>query len=223
MKLTYELPARSRKGFEVVGLSRKQNLKFWLADQRFNWLWYRAMAFLTLASCSIFSVQFFLVPFDVNIFIYALLQAINVAHFFLYFFLYANVIYTLNVFLLTLIRYFRKKFCCIAERIERLHESKRVNNQKLARLLYEYNAVHLELFAMRDLFKRFIGLNLSHYFLMALLSTFACLFSDLRMAVGVLITIYFLGLATIFPFYFATSVIDQVNARVAPKLTIIDR
>ena len=166
----------------------------------------------TLVSCTLFNIQLFLVPFDVDILSFTFFQTLNVAHFYCYFFLFANTIYTLNVFLLTLIWYFRKKFHYIAEQVIRLHVSNRkpANNRKLARLVFEYATVHLELNAMRDLFKQFVGYNLCYYFLLGLLVTFACLFADMRMAVGVLVTIYLLGLSTIFSFYFATCVNTQV-------------
>lgn len=205
-------PRRAVRNYEVVGISREENHKFWLAEKRLNYIWLRATICGNLLSTLIFSVQFFLIPFDVDMVTYAFFQLLNIGHLGFHLFGFTSVVYTMNVFLLTLVRFFRLKFRCITGRIERLHVScrKRVNNRKLARLLYEFNVIHLELFAMRDLFKGLIGYNLSHYFILALLTTFACLFADRGMAVEVLFIIYALGLATTFPFYFATGVINEV-------------
>lgn len=207
MRLSGEMPSR-----RVVGLSRKENARFWLAEKRLNSLWYRVSNIALLISCCILSTQLFFVSFNVDIVTYAFLQTLHIVHFFWHLFPFLHVSYSPNLFLLTLIRFFRLKFHSIAGRIKHLDLSNRkaVNNRKLARLLYELNVVHLELFAMRDLFKDYIGYSLCHCFLISLLATFACLFADVRMAVTALLIVFIMGLAVIFPFYFATSVVIEV-------------
>lgn len=211
MKLTCEVPVNEEYR-RVPGLSREKNKKFWQNEKRWNGVWCRWMSSIIQASCLLFSAQFFIVSFDVNLFAYAFFQAVNIAHLFFFLVNFLHVIYTLNVFLLTLIWFFRKKFHYIAGRIECLSNRNRVNNRKLASLLYQYNAVHLEMFAMRDLFKEFIGYNVCHCFALCVLTTFACLFADMQMAISVLLIVAVIGLATIFPFYFADSVIAQVKS-----------
>ena len=211
MKLSCEFPASSERDYKAVGLSGTENKKFWAAEKRWNGIWYQSVLLASLINGFVFSIQLFFVSFDVNFFTYVFFQIINIIHTYYFIFRFLNLT-TLNFLLLTLIRFFRKKFYHIAGQVERLHLSnrKRVNNKKLTRFLYEYNVVHLELFAMRDLFKQLIGFNLSHYFVIGLLTNFACLFVDIRMAVAAVACTFVLGLAVMFPFYFATAVITEV-------------
>lgn len=211
MTLSGEVPTK-RRDQQVVGFTRKENHNFWLAEKRLNYHWHQGMTFAIRVACLVFSTKFFFVSFDANIVSHVFFQAVNIAHFFFFFYRFLHIIYTLNFFVVTLIRFFRNKFRQITRRIERLKVEKksRANNRKLARLVYEFNVVHLELFAMRELFKQFIGHNLCHCFALALLTTFGSMSAQKRMALLVHPIVFVMGLATIFPFYFATSVIIEV-------------
>ena len=81
----------------------------------------------------------------------------------------------------------------------------------MTKLLYDYNVVHLELFAMRNLFKHYIGHNMCHSIALSLLAAFAALFVDLRMAVLLLLLMFIVDLFATFPFFFANAVIAEVS------------
>lgn len=59
MKISGELPAKSKQDYEVVGLSREENQQFWLKEQAFMARYYRIMRLSFSASYVIFNVQLF--------------------------------------------------------------------------------------------------------------------------------------------------------------------
>lgn len=199
---------------DMAGLSNEENTAFWLLERRLNLLWYRTINVVLLIFSIIFSAQLFFVSFlDVDIVTYAFFQAVNIVHLCWYMFIACHVMFSLNIFLLTLIWFFRNKFRDITGRIKRLQTRKRsrAHNQKLARLIYEYNVVHLELFAMRELFRNYIGFNFCHLFALSLLAAFASLFVDLRTAIVLLLIMIIVTLTATFPFFFANAIIVEVN------------
>lgn len=75
---------------------------------------------------------------------------------------------------------------------------KKVHNRKLFRLRHDYIYVHTEMEEMNRFFQRHIGYNLVHFFVLRVLTTFSCLFADIRMAVGVLMIILVMYICVIY-------------------------
>lgn len=138
LKLTYEIPAKSERDYRVAGLPTEENKSFWMAEDRFNALFYRAAnVFLTFA-CSLVVAQFFLVQFDVQLWIYLLVQIVHLVYTNFYIWMFIHLIYTGNVFFLGVVKFFAKKFSHISKRVRRLAmRTKKVDNRKLARLICE--------------------------------------------------------------------------------------
>ena len=61
MKLTFELPAKSEEDYEVAGLSREENKKFWLEENYVNYVWFRVFNFYVMVIGIIYCFQLFLV------------------------------------------------------------------------------------------------------------------------------------------------------------------
>lgn len=61
MKLTLELPAKSKKDYKVAGLSQEENQSFWLKESNGNQLFFRAVTFYSFSLSLIFSSQLFFV------------------------------------------------------------------------------------------------------------------------------------------------------------------
>lgn len=81
MHITYEVPAKSESDYQVAGLSKEANKRFWLDEDRFNAIWYRVLNYsLVIFSCVI-NVQHFFVRFEsVHIVTYIFFTTINIAH-----------------------------------------------------------------------------------------------------------------------------------------------
>ena len=212
--MTYEIPARSEKDWSVVGLSRKENKRFWQIENKVNHYWYRGINFTLLVGCFIFSVQFFMVSFhQVDWTTYVLFQVVNISHFCFFLFRFLHIVYTVNLMLVAVIRFLSKKFNYIRKKIVALGRSrKEVNNRKLFRLLRDYNFVHVELEEMNCFFRQYVGYNTVHFFILGILSSFSCLFGDLRMAVAIMMIIVAMYVCIIyFPFQQANRVPVEVR------------
>ena len=122
------------------------------------------------------------------------------------------MIYTVNLMLVAVIRFLSRKFCYIGRQAEAMSKSnKKLNNRKLSKLLYDYNHVHTELEVMNRFFQKHVGYNLVHFFILGVLTTFSCLFSDIRMAVGVMMIILVMYICVIYiPFQQANRVPIEV-------------
>ena len=138
MKLTMEMPARGKD--DVVGLSRAENEQFWMAEDEFNSLYGRIQNGFIVLAWLVFDVQLFMVSFDVEIVVYIVFQTFHMfnGNFFIWNFLFT--VYTLNVFFIECLLFVAKKFRRISQKVQHLRASKtqRINNQRLARLIYEY-------------------------------------------------------------------------------------
>lgn len=158
MKLTYEMPVTSDADYEVVGLPREENRRFWEAEDDFN---YRYLAWgatgCLVVICFVFDAQLFFVSFpDASLPFYALMQTINVLHNTLGVFAYLHGFYSPNTFLITIILFMTKKLRHIRKQLERMNVSLRtrqINNRKLATLVYEYHYVQMEITEMNNFFK----------------------------------------------------------------------
>ena len=157
MRLSGELPTNGDR--QVVGLS-EENANFWSKESHFNYYWYRVVSWSNVVLCLVFSVQLFIVRFkDVDWCTYILVQSIHLLHLFFACFCFLYQFLVINIFFLQIIRFFCLKFKFFARRLARLDasRSKKMNDQRLARLIYSYNQVHLELIETNDFFRNFLG------------------------------------------------------------------
>lgn len=166
MTITYGISAKSEKDYKVVGLSKEENKHFWVAEDQFNSTWYRVLNYSILIFSNAINVQFLFVRFpDVHIVVYIFFTTINIAHgtwvlrlaldnrlfigcvFHLQFFQnsyfafsFLHSMYTVNLFLVQLMRFFCTKFRYLAKQLTQLNESKgrKIDRRKLSRLVYEY-------------------------------------------------------------------------------------
>lgn len=170
------MPARSEDDYEVIGLPKEENRKFWAIEQKVNYVWYRMINGFLMFALIVFNAQFFFVIFDVNIFVYVIVESLQILHtsYFLYAFLHA--IYTVNLFSIEFMKFMEKKFGYLSKQIEELNNSKTrlIDNRSLAKLIFEYSYVQLELVEMNNFFKLFNLINLVHYFGVA---TLGCCFN----------------------------------------------
>lgn len=91
--------------------------------------------------------------------------------------------YSLNLFYVTCMLFFTKRFRFIGREVERMSvsKSKPIDNRKLSRLIIEHNIVHYDLIQINDFFKSFVGFNLISYFTVIVPTMFALLLDiDLR-------------------------------------------
>ena len=95
---------------------------------------------------------------------YILFQTLNVIQIVHALFSYGHCFFTLNLFYLTCIRFFSKRFNYIARKLDGLKTSKQIDNRKLCRLIIEHNRVHHDLILINDFFKYQVGFNLVFFF-----------------------------------------------------------
>lgn len=113
----------------------------------------------------------FSVPFpDVHWLQYALLQTLSVLHSCYFLFGFQHMVYTVSLFMSESICFLAKKFAGIERQIKRfnklLNVSKRklAANRQLAKLIADYNVVHVEMLKFRKFFRSFIGFNSVNYY-----------------------------------------------------------
>lgn len=80
-KMTDEIPAKSDRDYQVVGLSRTENKKFWSKEKKENALWYRSMNYTLWLTACIVNLQYTFVKFDVDFWIFAVAQTLHALHF----------------------------------------------------------------------------------------------------------------------------------------------
>ena len=157
MTMSYEIPARNDEDYDVIGLSRKENKTFWLAEDRLNHRYLGLLVNACLVVIAIvFDSQLFFVSFDVGIAFYALMQTINVLWNTFGIFCYLHGFYTLSTFYITIILFMTRKLRYIRKQVQSIDNSLRtrqIDNRKLARLIHDCNFVRLELTEMNNLFK----------------------------------------------------------------------
>ena len=158
MILSGEIPAN---GSRVAGLTGKENANFWNKENHFNYYWYRVISWAIVGLCLVYSIQLFIVHFDVSWCTYIPVQAFNIFHLSYTIFCFLHQTSTTNIFGLQIARFFYLKFKAFARRLARLDasRSKKMNNRSLAKLIYSYNLVHRELIETDDFFKNFLGAN----------------------------------------------------------------
>lgn len=67
-------------GYKVIGLPEKENREFWNAEQNFNFYWYRVLSITLVFSFFVFGIQYTYVQFDVNIYVFVLVQVLHNIH-----------------------------------------------------------------------------------------------------------------------------------------------
>ena len=164
MRLTLELPAKPvDRDYKTVGLPRKANQAFWLDEDQFNYNWNSAINGLLFFFSLVVSVLLFIGPYDGPIDAgYLLLQTVHSAHVHLVFFSFLNSVYSLNLFFNQLLNFFAKKFRHLLKRVQRLNAAGRVDQRKLAKLIYQFQVVNFELMEMNAFFSSFVGVSLIH-------------------------------------------------------------
>lgn len=79
MSMSYEIPAKSIADYEVIGLSREENKKFWTIEDKLNRRYlYGVVNGCLVVIAFVFDSQLFFVPFNVGPVHYALMQTVNV-------------------------------------------------------------------------------------------------------------------------------------------------
>ena len=80
MQMSRELPSKKRMGYKVIDLSEEKNKTFWDAEKKFNFYWYRVLSFMFVGSFFVFGVQYTYVKFDINIYVFVLVQVLQNVH-----------------------------------------------------------------------------------------------------------------------------------------------
>lgn len=214
MKLTFEKRIDSEHGWRVAGLSRTENRKFWLTENRFNFYFYWVLYISLFIFSFFFNAMFFVIRFKIDLCTYILLQAINIAQFTFLVFTFLPQIYVVSLLILNLLRFFSKRFLYMKKKVERLTVTKRVNNRKLARLIREHNCVHFDLIEMNLFFRPYLGVNFVCFCAMGVLSAFNLIHESIDWKIKVYLYAVTLGMySTIIaiPFKFANSLTTAVN------------
>lgn len=157
ISISNELPAQKGSKYRVVGLSRKENDEFWIAEHRFNQLYYRLANIGIHFACTGICVQYFLVSFDIDFYLFILIQGFHIVYSYVWFYLYFHCICDPSVFYLWTSKFLTKKFSYISRQIGRMNaktaKTKIIDNRKLSSLIRCHNRVMMELFEVNAFFK----------------------------------------------------------------------
>ena len=212
MKMTYEIPAKNEDDYKVIGLSQNMNKDFWSKEDAFNHRFNRVLSIFSIVVSLVFSVQLFIYPYDVHIYIFVAVSIIHTIHAWIFIHIMFHIMNTFNIFFLTMLNFFSLKFDYITEMIERLTRESNNINQDLSQLIYEFNYVYFELIQIKMYFKYLTGFNLIHYFLVAVLATFAFIYVDLNVKIaGYLVLILLFIIVLYLPFQLSNKVTTQVS------------
>ena len=212
MKMSYEIPAKNENDYKVIGLSQNMNKDFWSNEDAFNHRYNRLLVILSLIIALMFSFQLFFHRYNVNIYIFVIVTIIHQIHGWICFYLIFHILYTFNLFFVTMLSFFSLKFGYITEMIERLTSESNDINQDLSQLIYEFNYVYFELIQINAYFKYLTGFNLIYYFLVAVLATFAFVYTDVNIKiVGYLVLCLLFIIVLYLPFQWANKVTTQVG------------
>ena len=94
---------------------------------------------------------------------YIVFQGFHVVHIFYSIFSMAHLFFTLNLFHVTCMRFFVRRFQCIGKRIDNIcspQYSECIDNRKLSKQIAGLNRVHYDLIQINDFFKSLVGFNL---------------------------------------------------------------
>ena len=212
LKLTQELPAKTDQDYKVAGLAKEENTKFWLNENYITQVGYRTITgaiFLFLASVN---TLFFYIRFDVDWVTYTFFHTLHICHHCFMVFGFMHSIITVTLFVLTIQRFFAKRFHSISKHLRRMNRNKSIRNRKLFRMICDYKQVEHELLEMNDFFKAYIASNLICFFAFGIPVSFLGIdeSTDLRLRLifsGLMPGMYSVVLA---PFVFSNRVSIQV-------------
>lgn len=211
-QITYEVPARSDADYAVLGLPIEENKRFWLKEAKFNQMYQSVSTFFLFNTCVLFSIQhYYSHQFDTNRFTNFLVLGLHIVHYFVYCFVFLHAVYTPNLFFVTLLLFFTKRFRNIADQLER-NLMKDLNNRNLNRQIFAFhNTIH-DMGQMNDLFKAYVGFNLLHCFLFITLVTFVSIFVTTILKIAIyLVLLNMYAIVQVLPFHLANAVTSQVN------------
>lgn len=210
-KITYEVAAKSEADFEVFGLSAEENKQFWLKEAKFNQHYQSGATIFLLNSCVLFSIpHYYSHQFDIDTLTYVLMLGLHIAHYCIYCFIFLHAVCTPNLFFVTLLRFFARKFGHIADRLERSLR-KDANNKSLNKQILAFHDVIADMMRMNDLFKAYVGFNLLHCFLFITLVCFVSLFVTNVLKIGIyLVLLEMFAFVQVLPFHLANHVLSEV-------------
>ena len=124
-----------------------------------------------------------------------------------------QVVYTLNMFFLSIAHFFTKKFGHIKEQLLKMERNRRADNQQLQELIWQFHFVNLELVKINDYFKFLFLTNLVHFFLLAVICAYVSIyFAEMRLKLLFFIVVSLMYLAIFgLPFKFANNLRTQVG------------
>ena len=96
-KLTYEMPAKSDADYAVAGLSRKANKAFWMAEKRFNQIYFRVLNFALGVAYCVYSSQLLFVHFEIDWITYILVQTFHVVYLSWFIYMFLGSVFSVNV------------------------------------------------------------------------------------------------------------------------------
>ena len=212
MKMTYETPVKNEDDYNVIGLSQDMNKDFWSKEDAFNHQYNRVLGISSFIANIVFGVQTFLNSYDVHMYTFVIVSTVHAIHSWIFIYLMFHIMYTFNIFFLTMLNFFSLKFGYITEMVERLTRQSNSINQDLSQLIYEFNYVYFELIQINMYFKYLSGFNLIYFFLIAVLATFAFVYMDLNIKItGYLVLSLFFIIILYLPFQWANKVTAQVS------------
>lgn len=159
VRWTFEMPINDERDWRVAGLSRTENRRFWLRENRFNYYFYKIMNISMFVFNFFFTGTLFVVHFEIDIYTYIFVQAINSVHHIYFMHCFLSQVYIVSLMVLNLMRFFIKRFLCLKRKVERLNKVRVVNNRRLTRIIREHNRVHFELIKMNEFFRSSLGVK----------------------------------------------------------------
>ena len=211
MKITNQFP-----NYEVIGLSKEENKKFWIKENEFFKKYLKFFNWLLAASCIVFNSHLFFVKAineSVNIYALVLVNSIHAIHNLIFLRSIFHIFYSINIFYLILLNFLFKKFNYLIQKIEKLKSKPKINNQKLSKLIHDINFVYLEVVKMNEYFAPIIGVNFTFYILVCVITTFGLLSTDVVMfkTIQYLILIFLYILVIYLCSNWANSVSNSMN------------
>lgn len=164
LRICNEIPYEDQKKNHLVGLTKEENDDYWRKNNKFCIIYNRVFNVLVLVIASIFNISTFYISFQLNPFIYAATMTINVIHNTYFLFSFFQAIFTLNVFFISIVNFFSRKYGHIAGQVRLLKEKGKFSNRKLEKLIDDFNRVCLEMQLINKYWKHFLGINFVLFF-----------------------------------------------------------
>ena len=206
MKISNQIP-----NYEIKGLSKKANAEFWAKENVYYNYFVKFYIAFTVFACVIINIQLFYIRFNtsINSFIFwTLLHIISNSY---YLFQIFGLFYLMNFFFLTQMLFFKKKFNYISTKVEKMTNQKScsrtssiagfstVDNRKLAKLIYDYNYVYLEMVKINEYFKWLSGFNYVYYFMLVINMSFSvAITQDFKVQLCVFLALIFMYILIIY-------------------------